>query len=213
MPSLRQLVAAHAPLLLIDAAAARVQAGWFASDGSARWASSGDEAGIGVFRCLEDLGADPGAAGAFLFCAGPGSVLGIRTAAMALRVWRVEAPRPAFSYRSLELVVRAAGRPGLAAIADARRDLWHQFTADGTVGRLPAAELAGTLVMPEGFRHWAPLPPGVELVPYDLPAMLRRAIDADLFSEAGEPDAFLHEERGYATWTPRIHGARGAQAS
>jgi len=212
MPSLRQLVAAHAPLMLMDAASARVQAGWFAADGSARWASSGDEAGLGVFRCLEELGADPGAAGAFLFCGGPGSVLGVRTVAMAMRVWRVEAPRPAFAFRSLELVARAAGRAGLAVIADARRDLWHHCTADGTLSRLPATALAGTLVTPEGFRRWAPLPPGVEEVPYDLPAMLQRTLAIDLFSESAEPDAFLHGEPGYAAWIPRIHGAPGATA-
>ena len=34
MPSFNQIVAAHAPLLVIDAASARIQVGWLAADGS-----------------------------------------------------------------------------------------------------------------------------------------------------------------------------------
>ena len=32
-------------------------------------------------------------------------------------------------------------------------------------------------------------------------------IDADLFRATDAPDAFLHEEPSYATWTPQIHRA------
>jgi tRNA threonylcarbamoyladenosine biosynthesis protein TsaB len=210
VPSLRQLLAAHAPLLLIDAASARVHAGIFAPDGSSRWAASDDEAGTAVFCCVAELGADPGAVGAFLFCEGPGSVLGVRVAAMALRIWRAEAPRPVFAYRSLVLVARAVDRPEVGVIADARRDLWHHAARDGTLQRLPPGDLTGTLLMPEGFRHWSPLPPGVDRVPYDVPDLVRRTIDADLFAESREPDSFLHEEPRYAAWTPKMHRPPGA---
>ena len=206
MPSLRQILAAHAPLLLIDAASGRVQAGWLEAGGS-RWAEDADEAGTAVFRCLEKLGADPGSAGAFLFCEGPGSVLGLRVAAIALRVWNVESARPVFAYRSLALVARASAATDAGVIADARRDHWHHCTRDGVLLRLPAAGLTGTLLMPEGFRHWAPLPPGVARVPYDVSAMLLCAGDDDLFRETRDPDAFLHSEPAYAAWTPRIHEA------
>ena len=177
------------------------------ADGAGRWAACADEAGTAVFRCMERLGADPGAAGAFLFCEGPGSILGVRTAAMALRIWRVESARPIFAYRSLELVARASDMADARVIADARRDQWHHCTRDGSLRRLSAAELTGRLLMPDGFRHWAPLPPGVIRVPYDVQGMLQRAGDADLFRETGDPDAFLHAEPAYAAWTPRIHRA------
>ena len=87
MPSLRQILAAQAPLLVLDAASARIQAGLLAADGSGRWETSDDEAGIAVFRCLEALGADLEAVRAFAFCSGPGSILVIRTDAKALRAW------------------------------------------------------------------------------------------------------------------------------
>jgi tRNA threonylcarbamoyladenosine biosynthesis protein TsaB len=213
MSSLRQLLAAHSPLLLLDAASARVQVGWIAGvePGAARWHSSDEEAGTGVFRGVEALGANVGAAGAWLFCDGPGSILGIRTVAMALRAWGVVAPRPMFAYCSLALVSQAIGHPEVGVIADARRDAWHHFQLGGTLRRVPTAALAGELVMPENFRHWSPLPAGVARVPYSVADLLPRVADADLFFATDAPDAFLHEEPSYATWTPAIHRAPAAR--
>lgn len=211
MPSYREIVAEHAPILLIDAASARVHVGWAEGGGRERWASAAAEAGDGIFQCLGELSADPALAGAFVFCEGPGSVLGVRIAAMALRVWRVARPRPVFSYRSLELAARAAAPPGVPIIADARRESWHCCTADGRLRRIPTAELAGELLMPEGFRHWSTPPPGIRLVPYDPPEYLRRVADADIFRESADPDSFLHEEPTYLPWTPGIHRGPGRQ--
>ena len=71
--------------------------------------------GSGVFECLDELGADIGSVRAFAFCEGPGSILGIRTSAMALRAWNVLRPRPMFGYFE-------PGRrgPGPRAAADGR---------------------------------------------------------------------------------------------
>ena len=213
MPSLSQLLAAHAPLLLLDASAARVQVGWLGernvSGGqtASRWENSDDEAGVGVFRGVEQLGRNPHDAGAFVFCDGPGSVLGIRTTAMALRTWCAVSPRPIFAYHSLALVAQALGRCDVAVIADARRDAWHHFTLGGTLRRVPTAELSGEFVMPENFRHWSPLPAGVTRVPYSLADLFPRVVDADLFRATDAPEAFLHEEPSYVTWTPQIHRA------
>ncbi|MEO6874806.1 MAG: peptidase M22 [Opitutaceae bacterium] len=207
MPSLRQLLAAHGSLLLIDAASARVQVGLLKRDQPARWAGSNEESGVGVFRSLEQLAVEPSAAGAFVFCEGPGSVLGIRTVAMALRTWNVLQPHPVYAYHSLALVAQALARPGATIIADARRDSWHCVSLDSALRRVPTAELAGELIMPEGFRHWSTLPPDVTPTPYSLADLLPLVADRDLFRATDAPDAFLHEEPSYATWTPQIHRA------
>ena len=209
MPSLRQLLAAHGSVLLLDAASAQVQVGWLAGPaaGAQRWVTSLEETGIGLFRSVEALGVEVGAAGALVFCEGPGSVLGIRTCAMALRIWHVLQPRPMFSYCSLAVVAQALARPEVGVIADARRDLWHHFTLGGTLRRVPVAELAGELVTPQHFRSWSKPPPGVTTVPYSLADVLPRLPDADLFRETAAPDAFLHEEPSYVTWAPQIHRA------
>ena len=207
MPSLRQLLAAHAPLLVLDAASARVQVGWLAADGAARWETADEEAGIGVFRGVENLRVNVHAAGAWVFCEGPGSVLGVRTVAMALRTWSVIAPRPVFAYQSLALVAHALARPGVAVISDARRDAWNHFHLGGKLRRVPTAELTGELVTPNHFRNWTPLPAGVTTVHYSLAELFPRVAEAELFHVVSEPDAFLHEEPSYVTWSPKIHRA------
>ena len=207
MPSLRQLLTAHGPLLFIDAASARIQVGWLSPDQPARWAGSDEESGVGVFRCLAELAVQPAEAGAFVYCDGPGSVLGIRTVAMALRTWGVLTPRPVFAYHSLAVVAAALNRPDVTIIADARREAWHCISLDSGLRRIPTAELTGELVMPEGFRHWSTLPTGVTHTHYSLAGLLPLVADHDLFRATDAPDAFLHEEPRYATWTPQVHRA------
>lgn len=211
MPTLRHLQAC-APLLVIDAASSRVQVGACDAAGAWRWASSEDEAGVAVFAGIEKLGVDVSDIASFAFCDGPGSVLGIRTSAMALRAWHVLRPRPMFAFCSLAVVAHALGRDDIAVIADARRDAWHHYRIGRGLRRLPAESLregVNALVTPEGFRHWAPLPAGTTRTPYELATLLPHVLDADLFLATDAPDAFLHEEPSYVTWTPQIHRAPG----
>ena len=212
MSSLRHLLAEHPTLLLIDSASARIQVGLW-RNGTVAWQTSETEAGSGVFACTESLLAAQNLRisdlNAFVFCEGPGSVLGIRTAAIALRTWRVINPVPAYAYQSLRLVTLALGNPALNVIADARRDSWHVARLGEPLRRVPTAELTGECVMPEHFRHWTPLPPGLARTGYDLATLfaLPALLDADLFHASPEPDAFMHEEPSYATWTPQVHQA------
>lgn len=208
MPSLHQ-IRAHFPALVIDAASAEIQVGWLRADAPPAWHTTREEAGTGVFAGVAQLGVDPGEAGCFVFCDGPGSVLGIRTAAMALRTWHVLRPRPVFAYSSLALVAHAAGDAGTGYIADARRDSWHHFQLGRGLRRVPTADLAGPLAMPENFRHWTPLPAALATVPYRVAELLAQTADTDLLRATDAPDAFLHEEPSYVTWTPQIHRAPG----
>jgi|GEM_PF-178270 len=264
MPSLAQLLDAHGSLLVLDAASARVQVGWLSTH-EAAWSSSHDEAGKALFSGLDSLlknapaNRSIAAAGAFVFCEGPGSILGIRTAATAIRTWRtlsdsptgvisqlgqttranrrraqhtlsgeptsVPVPKkracgPVYSYQSLALLAHGLGDPELTLIADARRDHWHVQRLGQPLRQVPSSELAdtkGPLAMPEGFRHWTTPPPNLARVPYDLETLFAtervRAADrafalvADLFTPTSEPDAFLHNEATYKTWSPQIHRA------
>lgn len=213
MASLRELLAAHDSLLLIDAASAVVQVGWLERPADAalpfraRWHTVTEEAGVGIFRGIESLAVKPSDACAWVFCDGPGSVLGIRTSAAAIRTWRVLHERPVFAFHSLALVAHALGRADLTIIADARREMWHCATTGSDLRRVPTAALSGELVMPENFRHWSQLPAGVRLTSYALPELLPRVMDADVFRATAALDAFLHEEPTYATWTPQVHRA------
>ena len=125
-----------------------------------------------MFECLDELDVDIASVAAFAFCEGPGSILGIRTTAMALRMWNVLKERPLYAYVGLAVVARAVGRPEVGVIADARRGLWHCLHMGGPLLRVPAAELPGELMTPEGFRHWDPLPAGTVTTSYDLATLL-----------------------------------------
>lgn len=214
MSSLRQLLAEHPTLLLIDTASARVQVGlWTTGEAHPpRWLVSDTEASTGLFACVDTVLREAGLriadVGTFVFCEGPGSVLGIRTAAVALRAWRVIQPKAViYSFQSLDLVARSLKRPEVGVIADARRDTWHVTRVGSPLRRMTAAELGGELVMPEHFRHWTALPAGVGTTGYDVAALLAALPDADLFRASAEPDAFMHEDPSYVTWTPQIHQA------
>lgn len=209
MPSLSHILAQRSPLLLIDAASSTIQAAVLGQGAPPRWAHRRTDAGIGLFECLDELGADVGSMRAFAYCEGPGSILGIRTAAMAIRAWNAISARPAYAYIGLAVVARALGRPAVTVIADARRGQWHRIHDGGALERVPREQLSGDLVTPEGFRHWDPLPEGTAGASYDLASLfaLPSVAGAELFREAPAPDAFLHGEPTYAKWVPQIHRA------
>lgn len=200
-------VSAAGPAVLVDCASSVIQVAVLDPTGAHRWARSETEAGLGLFSCIEELALDPAAANAWVLCTGPGSILGIRTAAMALRTWLTLRPAPVHAYFSLALIAHAHPEPAPPVIADARRESWHVFTQAGGLQRLPATELPASCVMPQGFRHWSTPPAGVTTVSYDLRQLLPRVWDAPLLTPCPEPDAFLHEEPTYVTWTPRVHRA------
>jgi tRNA threonylcarbamoyladenosine biosynthesis protein TsaB len=225
MPSLESLIAAHRTVLLIDSASACIQVGLLQLGSETLWRQSDREAGVAIFECVDTVLAEAriglDAVGSLVFCEGPGSILGIRTAAMALRTWQAAGgrPLPAFAYRSLELVAhdlcRSANPAPFAITIDARRGTWHWIEVSagrvpGPLQRVPLAILAafpGGLFTPAGFRSWAKPPRPADTVPYSLSALWRHQGAADLLRPAPQPDAFLHEETSYVTWTPQIHRA------
>lgn len=214
MGTLRSLISKQAPLLLVDAASSRIQVGVIKEDGEQRWAASEEESGVALFRLLEQLGVRPLECAGFIYCSGPGSILGIRTSAMAIRTWCALSPRPVWSYCSLELFAEAQKPSSVLAIADARRDSWHVFEVGGKLHRLASSALPADrdYCTPQGFRRWSPLPAGLPLreLPYGIDALWAALPDADLLRPDDAPDAFLHEDPSYATWTPQIHRAPAA---
>lgn len=220
MSCLAQLLAAHGSILVLDAASQRVQIGLLRTGQSTLWEHTADEAGRGLFRGTETVLARAGASlddiAAFAYCEGPGSMLGTRTIAMALRTWLVLKPRPVFAFQSLALAGcaewRRAPRP-FAVIADARRESWHvqPVAADGRLGtaaRLPTQELpAGELLMPAGFRVWSKPPAQLASCDYDLAALTTASGDAELFRPIEAPDALQHEAPEYKKWTAQPHSA------
>jgi tRNA threonylcarbamoyladenosine biosynthesis protein TsaB len=207
MLCLPELLREHAPLLLLDAASLRIQAGVLAADGSSRWATREDEAGIAVFRCVEQLDIDLASIGAFVFCEGPGSILGIRTVAMAIRTWQTLKPRPAFAYGSLAMVANAIGKTEVTVIADARRDTWHTQRIGTPLHRVSVDDLTGELITPEPIRRWSNLPSSVLFTDYAVEHLVSSTRNTALYRPITGPDAFLHQEPSFVAWSPKVHRA------
>lgn len=223
MAHLAQLLASHRRILVLDAVSTQVAIGLLRAAESAIWAQSSEEAGQGVFHgtetVLKQAGLTLDAVDAFVFCTGPGSMLGTRTVAMTLRTWLVLKPRPVYAYQSLAALARAewSRQPhAFTVIADARRESWHvqSVAADGTLAplqRLAAPELpAGELLTPAEFRAWSVRPAGVTNRGYDLAAIFAHLGNADLFTPDSAPDAFQHDAPDYKKWSAQMHSAETA---
>jgi tRNA threonylcarbamoyladenosine biosynthesis protein TsaB len=220
MACLAQLLAAHGSILVLDAVSLRMQIGLLRVGQPGLWEQTRDEAGRGLFsgteNALKSARLGIGDIGAFVFCEGPGSMLGTRTVAMALRTWLTLRPRPAFTYQSLTLAAladwRRSPRP-FSVIADARREAWHvqPVAADGRLGslhRCPTAELpGGELLTPAGFRVWSKPPVNVSECHYDLDRLIAAAEAGDLFRPVTAPDVFQHHVPDYKKWSAQPHSA------
>jgi tRNA threonylcarbamoyladenosine biosynthesis protein TsaB len=219
MLSSRDLLSRHSTILAIDSASSRIQVGVLSAH-SQLWKHADEEAGVAIFSLVREVLAaaktELSRVDAFVFCEGPGSVLGIRTAAVALRTWCALSPRACYAYSGLHLVAAHQlhlGRPRpFSVIADARRETWHTVEVNASseltpLQRLAPSQLRPPLTMPEFFRHWAALPAQVEIVPYNIGDMIGALPSLQLFRPTSEPDAFLHEDPVYQTWVPKIHRA------
>jgi tRNA threonylcarbamoyladenosine biosynthesis protein TsaB len=173
----------------------------------------------GLFGCVEAALADAKLSLAdirsFALCVGPGSVLGIRIAALAVRSWSALEPRPIFVWESLSALARSAlvaGEKGPFLVAvESRLKRWHalEVAADGSLGapfEAEAAELnsAGRLfasgeVAVTALPKHIPVPP-----PWSaLPALLTQT---GFLREEARPDA-LNVAQDFATWSGERHRA------
>lgn len=208
------------PTLYLDAASPAITVGLQLDAAEApAWLQTHDEAGVGLFRAVEALTRARGVAVAgiakVVFCEGPGSLLGVRLAAMALRTW-MALPRPAplevLGYRSLELVaagLRARGQRGpFHVIVDGRRATWNALSVDAhgmlaAICRRPATDpfpADEPVFHPQGFPLWQALPAGVQTVDYNATALPGLAARFPLLRPAASPEAYVTEMPAYREW-------------
>jgi tRNA threonylcarbamoyladenosine biosynthesis protein TsaB len=222
--TLAAALASCGSLLVLDTAGQPVHAGLLRQGSAPVWCRAAHEAGVGLFAALESIvaqtGVNPSEAGGFVFDEGPGSQLGLRTAAMAIRTWQVLTPhpRPVFSYRSLSLAAAALPpefpRP-LTLALDARRDAWHvvrvgAHPAHSPVARVPTAELARSpepLATLAGFRAWSPPPRPWSEIPFDPAAAFTTAFETPLLLRVERPEPWHSLPPEYRRWSGERHRA------
>jgi tRNA threonylcarbamoyladenosine biosynthesis protein TsaB len=228
--ALESVVARHGSALVLDASCARVQAGLVGTGREPAWIATNDEAGVGLFRAaaalLSAAGLKPQEVGAYVLCDGPGSQLGIRTAAMAIRTWQAlrTASAPIYTYRSLRLaghgLVDARTAVPFAVVCDARRESWHvvRVTARDAIGeveRVPSGELAAIgvpLFQPDGFRSWNEPPVLVASCDYICGALFAKLGATELLELAEDAEPWNPAPPEYKKWSGDRHRAPSPSA-
>jgi tRNA threonylcarbamoyladenosine biosynthesis protein TsaB len=212
-------MSAPEPCLVLDGSArAGVRVGVLSSG---RWVGQGlspDGALEGLFGCVEVALAEAklklGDIRSFALCVGPGSVLGIRIAALAVRSWSALEPRPIFIWESLAGIARSAltvGEQGPFLVAvESRLKRWHalEVSADGSLGvpfEAEAAQLnsSGHRVLASSEAAAGVLTSHVA-VPHPWSALPTFFAQSGFLREESRPDA-LNVANDFATWSGERH--------
>ncbi|WP_269527065.1 hypothetical protein [Coraliomargarita parva] len=125
-----------APALVVDGCGNSVYAGVLGHHGE--WKSQSISTGApleqlfpAVENALQEAELSVDGLGSFIYCQGPGSVLGLRLCAMAIETWRRlgVASRPCFAYNSLtltaELLKKDRAPDEALLFADWKKGAWH----------------------------------------------------------------------------------------
>ncbi len=212
-------MSAPEPCLVLDGSArAGVRVGVLSGG---RWVGQGispDGALEGLFGCVEAALAEAqlslGDIRSFALCVGPGSVLGIRIAALAVRSWTALEPRPIFVWESLAGIARSAlagGEKGPFLVAvESRLKRWHalEVSADGSLGvpfEAEAAQLnsSGRRVLASSEAAAGVLTSHVA-VPHPWSALPTFFAQPGFLREEPRPDA-LNVANDFATWSGERH--------
>ncbi len=212
-------MSAPEPCLVLDGSArAGVRVGVLSGG---RWVGQGlspEGALEGLFGCVEVALAEAklklGDIRSFALCVGPGSVLGIRIAALAVRSWSALEPRPIFIWESLAGIARSAltvGEQGPFLVAvESRLKRWHalEVSADGSLGAPFEAEAAqlnslGHRVLASSDAAAGVLTSHVA-VPHPWSALPTFFAQSGFLRAESRPDA-LNVANDFATWSGERH--------
>lgn len=213
--------------LVLDASTKTIAVGIFAP-GKSTWdafASTPGDALETIFHLTRDCLAKGELSlpqlGGIDFCAGPGSLLGLRLAAMAVQTWRTLPENRAWTlrqYHSLTYLAHArlaAGESDFTLLSPFRRDLFNVVSVcDGSVGALDlvAVEELSTLLAP---RYWVPngavrvpSPDGTVEIDHDLAAFPRLAASVPAptwLCAIEQPEVCVPQAPTFALWSADRH--------
>lgn len=157
----------------------------------------------------------------FIFCEGPGSVLGVRLSAMALRTWRTlpeHRQTPIYAYNSMHFahaIVQQTCTPqgDYAIITESRMKRWNTLIQKkGTQASFQEIHHEDIDTLPPTRyyfaqrEHSAP-PPNTLNIAYHPKAYPTYFNDLKQLHLCQEPDAFLPETPTYKTWSAQRHRA------
>lgn len=157
----------------------------------------------------------------YLYCEGPGSTLGLRLAAMAVRTWRAlhATTPPCFTYNSLQLAAHCLklDQPNLSEaliVADWKKDTWNAVSLkNGTIQAckpIPQTTLEEWKPSPYHLpqrKGWQAPPNGAITLPYT-PERIHELINTPGFLRAVDtPTPFASAPSQFQKWIPDRHRA------
>ncbi len=134
-------------MLIVDTASRRVSVGLFDEAEQFAFHTSEEEASLSLFplikQALQQCDKSLADLESIAFCAGPGSMLGIRTAAMGIRTWLgagLLTNTRVYSYDSLSLgqllaQSQADAPDSFLIVTDARRNSWNALRVESGVAK------------------------------------------------------------------------------
>ena len=210
------------PTLVIDGSSASTFVGLL--DGERQWLAGNSQRVApleGLFPMVEAVFSSAGCQLAevhhFVYCEGPGSVLGIRLCAMAIQTWGQLSKSAVqyFSYNSLELtaglLVRDTGKIERALlIAGWKKNVWHSIEiSNGRIGAIAAIDdravhdwSDGPLFSLPQRKGWQTVPAGaitLEYSPRRLPEV------AYLLKSTKTIELYSSNMNTFQKWVPQRH--------
>jgi tRNA A37 threonylcarbamoyladenosine modification protein TsaB len=157
---------------------------------------------------------------AIAFCAGPGSMLGARTASMAIRAWKgigIPAAERVYYYNSLQvgalLASKTIGGAGIV-VTDARRSSWNVLpfpsSSDADLALLTNQDLEACgeqIVSFSQFPTWTKTSAQIAQLSYDPTPLFLTEAFLPLLSPTQEPAPITGRANEYKKWDARIHSA------
>lgn len=214
------------PALVIDGSASSFFSGVLGSDGT--WLShqkSPEPALESLFTTvdavLQAAGLELEAIRSFIYCEGPGSVLGLRLCAMAIETWMRIHPHPTklYAYNSLGLVAanlldQRKNREGALLVSDWKKDTWNslKIRSDGleAVAPITAEELSnwqGAVYHLPARKGWQKPPDNAIEITYEpenLPGLLKLPELIELRQDVALYSSGINS---FQKWTPDRHRA------
>ncbi len=160
----------------------------------------------------------------FVYCKGPGSVLGLRLAAMAIETWcrLSDSPLEKSGYDSLQLTAALLllDKPGLEnalILSDWKKDTWHALYIDqGVAGSVAPLQTEALQTIDRPLYHlprrkgWQAPPEGAQTLLYE-PSRMDAVLMRTNFLQSSEAvELFQPGGNTFAKWNPQRHRAKPA---
>ncbi len=214
------------PALVVDGSGTSVFTGVLGADGDWLAESKQDVAPLeGLFPSVEEslrkAGLQFGDIRSYLYCEGPGSVLGLRLCAMAVETWTRLFPESAnlFSYNSLHLTAAALqeASPDIdraLIVADWKKGAWNSIViSDGKIGPTEVIDDSSLAASDCPLYHlpqrkgWQAPPAGAIELSYTPSALSRVQTWPSLLKSTERIELYSSGINTFQKWTPTRHRA------